>query len=372
MGALSIRFAEVTHKGRRSENQDNTVILMMPGEGILAAVADGMGGHQGGGVASSTALDAIGQSLFDGASIRDAVHTANQKVRERAQRSELNGMGTTVVGAHLEGDHYHVFNVGDSRAYCVTPAGTTQISLDHSFVFESLRDGSLTEEQLLTSKWKNALTRSISGETPLEVDVFGPFSAEEPHILLLCSDGLYKSVPDSLLAKVVLGTDDPKAGAKALVDVAFRRGSDDNISVVIVEFGSTSRSPDGITLPQPIEIQDSIDVSGEAVTGKGEATDRSRASTIVSPRRLAGIIGFLILAFLAVGWKLGFWRTETAPRLPTPAGISEGLLSPEPSTLGQESVGGGEGSDPGDFPDGVGNEKPDPDSLKGPGGNGGW
>lgn len=101
--------------------------------------------------------------------------------------------------------------------------------------------------------WKNALTRSLGGDDSVEVDEFGPFATTDPQVLLLCSDGVYKSVPDDLIERVVLGTPDVNVAAKALVDVAYRRGSDDNLSAVMIEFGYLQRTASPLELPPSID-----------------------------------------------------------------------------------------------------------------------
>ncbi|MBL0169098.1 MAG: serine/threonine-protein phosphatase [Gemmatimonadaceae bacterium] len=144
-----------------------------------------------------------------------------------------------------------MFNVGDSRAYHITVDGAEQVTEDHSFVAEAAKHGQADGVEAARSRWKNALTRSVGNEGPLEVDVFGPFTTEEPHVVVLCSDGVYKGTPDHVISSVVRAVPDVTTAAQTLIDVAFRRGSDDNMSAVLLEFGSLPRSTE-ITLPVPL------------------------------------------------------------------------------------------------------------------------
>ena len=250
-----MRVSGITEKGRRSENQD-AVSLSGPREGPwLAAVADGMGGHKGGAHASRRALEIVEAAFEEGLGISEAVDRANDMLNAESERPEFHGMGTTIVGLAVADHRVHVFNVGDSRAYRLTAGRIEQVTEDHSFVAEALRDGTMTEEAAAASEWGNMITRSLGGGDPVQVDLFGPYALHEPEIFLLCSDGLHKSVSDRLILEVVLGTPDLDSAAQALIDVAFRRGSDDNISVVLVEFGAVTRSAEPPVLPPPVETQ---------------------------------------------------------------------------------------------------------------------
>jgi PPM family protein phosphatase len=254
-------FSAFTHQGRRRENQDAVLSRTLPDGRDLFIVADGMGGHLGGSRASSLASTEIARELSRGLSIWEAVDACQTKLQRTAADEDLYGMGTTVTGALIDGSEVTVFNVGDSRAYFISAMGIEQVTEDHSFVAESVKKGTMSEAEALRSRWANALTRSLGGDPGndgqdhVDVDVFGAFDVREPAVLLLCSDGLYKSVPDHLILKVVLGTPDVAVAARALASVAFRRGSDDNISAILCEFGSLDRRGADFTLPDDIEQQ---------------------------------------------------------------------------------------------------------------------
>jgi len=318
---MQIGSAGHTHVGRRKENQD-AIRIERVGESWLAAVADGMGGHKGGAHASRRALEVVTDCLRSGDSIQEAVHQANTVLNEESQRPELQGMGTTIVGVVVNGTHYHVFNVGDSRAYRIRPDGVKQITRDHSFVEDAVRAGTMSASAAAASRWGNALTRSLGGGDDAEVDVFGSFDGRGPEFLVLCSDGVYRTLPDTLMGEIVCGTSSVQSAAQALVDVAYRRGSDDNLSAVVIEFGIVPRSPKPIELPPPVDEQQrqarTMGVPDQAPQrsadpGSGQAPGRLQPP-VEAPRgngrRGRGAVPYAAVALAAVVGLLGWlgWR----------------------------------------------------------------
>jgi len=250
------RAAGYTHTGRRKSNQDAVVVRTFASGAELVAIADGMGGHLAGEVASALALESLVASLEAGASLRDSVVAANARVHaESAAHPDRQGMGTTLVALLRDGDGYHIANVGDSRAYRVEAETILRLTDDHSFVAEALRDGSMSAEEAARSPWRNALTRAIGTDPSVQVDVFGPFEVDAPHAVLLCTDGLYRAVDDDVIREYVLSVGELATVAETLAALAFRRGSDDNISVAVIEFERLERRPPRITLPLPIPVQ---------------------------------------------------------------------------------------------------------------------
>lgn len=248
------RIATYTHAGRRSGNQDAVLSTTFTDGSLLLAVADGMGGHLAGEIASATALEALHSALGTGVALREAFHAANDSVlRAASGDSARSGMGTTLVGVLFERGEYRVGNVGDSRAYRMRGDRIEQVTDDHSFIAEAIREGSMSPHEAARSPWRNALTRAIGTERSVQVDVFGPIRPEPGEVLLLCSDGLYKSVPEDMLLEVATSTENVDAAVQALGALAFRRGSDDNISAVMVEFGTLSRRGMELTVPVPVQ-----------------------------------------------------------------------------------------------------------------------
>jgi len=171
-------------------------------------------------------------------------------------------MGTTLVAMLQTGAVFEIANVGDSRGYLVCSRGIRALTLDHSFVAEAVRSGAMSAEQAAGSPWRNALTRAVGTDATIEIDVFGPYRARGGEAVVLCSDGLHKCVDEALLAEYLLATENAEAAAQALAALAFRRGSDDNISVAVAEFGALARRRAEVTLPVSIARQIEVGPGG--------------------------------------------------------------------------------------------------------------
>lgn len=208
-------------------------------KGMLFLVADGMGGHQAGDVASRQAVEyVVGQYYGDtqhdiGTSLVRAYRGANRLINEQAEADESKaGMGTTLVGAVVLGQKVFVANVGDSRAYLIGHGGTVQITEDHSWVEEQVRAGLLTPEQARVHPQRNLVTRALGSKASVEVDLFeGQINRGDS--LLLCSDGLTGYVRDPEIEAIVR-QNSPQDAGRQLVELAKERGGRDNITVMIV------------------------------------------------------------------------------------------------------------------------------------------
>lgn len=244
MNFFHCRSAATSVQGRRPSNQDAVADVRLPDGRHLVAVADGMGGHSSGEVASSLALEVLVDELRAGARLLEAVQSANAAVFEEAARDASRaGMGTTLIALLRTDAVYEIANVGDSRAYRLDPRGIARLTKDHSFAEEAASKALMGPDEIARSPWRNALTRSIGTQESVEVDLFGPFEiAGRPHTVMLCSDGLYRSLSDDAAWHHLIGAPDPTTGARILIDLALRHGSDDNISVAVVAF-ETADSP---------------------------------------------------------------------------------------------------------------------------------
>lgn len=217
----------------------------------LVAVADGMGGHRAGEIASKRALEALVAGLQSGDSLADAVNKANRVVYAAAQENaEWTGMGTTIVALLRSEDRYHIANVGDSRAYRVTPAAVQQITRDHSVTAEAIASGHISAEEARNSRWKNALTRAVGTDANVDVDIFGPFDAAQPHRVLLCSDGLHGSISQPSIQRCVGNGSDAFNAVERLTEEAFRNGSSDNISAAVVVFEADRKAASAPSRPR--------------------------------------------------------------------------------------------------------------------------
>ncbi len=226
----------------RDINQDYIFISETPVGNLpnLFLVADGMGGHKAGDLASEYTVSRIREAVEKSMQniplqiLKSAFHYANQRLLEKAQESEsYMGMGTTLVAVTVVDNTAYVANVGDSRLYKVGK-DIQQITTDHSLVEEMVRMGEISREQARNHPEKNIITRAIGVSGQAEPDYFDT-NLEPGECLLLCSDGLSNMIEDSQIREILERRVDLKSGAQELVDTANRNGGRDNIAVVLVE-----------------------------------------------------------------------------------------------------------------------------------------
>lgn len=235
---LATRSSWHTDRALRAMNQDAVLIRTLPGRRELAAVCDGMGSHEAGGLASRLALETLAGELEKGEELRRAVERANTKVRETmAEDPDLDGMGTTLVALLREDDRYTIANVGDSRAYRIDDEGIRQITRDHSFVAEAMASGEMSQEEALRSPWRHAITRNLGGGDSVQVDLFEGAPAATPHVVVLCSDGVHGVLDDKAIERVVRASPHVRDTARILCEEAIRNGTQDNVSAAVVAFG---------------------------------------------------------------------------------------------------------------------------------------
>jgi protein phosphatase len=227
---IQLSFGFQSHQGPRETNEDTVLSVGLPDGRWLLAVADGMGGLSAGELASKTALGALYRMLTEGSTLVEAAKEGNSAILNKASDQE---MGTTLVAALLTGSRVELINVGDSRAYHLDPLGLLQITLDHTVGQEALRNGTLDSQEALSSPMARALSRYLGGGEEVAVDYFGPFEITERGWLLLCSDGLHNVFSTAEIEKMLVGESDPEAAASRLVEEALRKGTDDNVSVVL-------------------------------------------------------------------------------------------------------------------------------------------
>ena len=234
------RLAVESIAGQRPYQEDSVLARVLPDGRTLLAVADGMGGHAAGEVASQLALEALIEAVEQGRDLGEAFRSANERVHRQAQDPGKQGMGTTLVALLIDGSEYFVANVGDSRVYLLSGEGVRRLTEDHSFVAEAMRRGQ-SEAEAMATPWKDALTRSVGTEEEVEVDTSGPRPLPADAAFVICSDGLYKALSDDDLRDRFLESSGPQGAAQSLVAAAFEAGSDDNISVAIAELGEVPR-----------------------------------------------------------------------------------------------------------------------------------
>jgi PPM family protein phosphatase len=241
------RLAVESIAGQRPYQEDSVLAETLPDGRTLLAVADGMGGHAAGEVASQLALETLVEAVREGRSLSEGFRLANERVHRMAMDPGKQGMGTTLVAVLVEGTSYWVANVVDSRAYLVSARDIRRLTEDHSFVAEAMKRGQ-SEAEAMSTPWRDALTRSIGTELEVEADVTGPHSLEPDAAFVICSDGLYKALSDDEIREHFVRTGGVEGAAETLVSAALNEGSDDNISVAIAEYGEVPREPTPATM----------------------------------------------------------------------------------------------------------------------------
>lgn len=228
---MRIEVGSATDIGRVRERNEDSVLVDPP----LYVVADGMGGHRGGQVASRVALETLEELAADGGSLSDHVRGANRAVWDRSVEDErLSGMGTTLTAARIEGASALIAHVGDSRAYLLRDGMLRQLTADHTLVARMVRSGEITEAEADVHPHKNVLTRALGTDEEVEVDE-DTIALLDGDRLLLCSDGLTGMVTEDQIQAILEQSDRPQQAADRLVKAANRAGGIDNITVVVLD-----------------------------------------------------------------------------------------------------------------------------------------
>lgn len=243
---VRVHIGARTDLGRVRENNEDKYEFYVPEDpeilalkGSLYAVADGMGGHSAGQIASEVALKTAIEYYYSDESplieesLRAALKQANGMVFDLSRSiPDRQGMGTTSTILVIRGDEAYIAQVGDSRCYRVRGSKIEQISEDHSWVNEQVKLGALTHDQAMMSPFKNIITRSIGNAPNVDVDIFS-IQIEEGDIFILCSDGLSNEVTDNEIRDAVNNNTSPSTAAWNLVDKALEHGGRDNTTILI-------------------------------------------------------------------------------------------------------------------------------------------
>jgi protein phosphatase len=229
---MRVRVGAASDIGQVREGNEDSFLLMDP----LFAVADGMGGHRGGEVASELALKTI-EDLFSAheGSLTEQVERANRAVFERSQSDRaVSGMGTTLTAALVQAAQVRLAHVGDSRAYLFRDGELHLLTEDHTLVHRMVQEGEITEEEAENHPHRNIVTRALGVEGVVQVDE-AVVEARPGDRILLCTDGLTGMVGGDEIAAVLRSTPDPQEAVELLVAAANRAGGIDNITAVIVD-----------------------------------------------------------------------------------------------------------------------------------------
>jgi protein phosphatase len=256
-----VNHASLSDMGmRRANNQDSLAVMVTDDvatwatRGHLMMVADGMGAHAAGELASKLAVDNIPHTyfklrdLYPPAALRQAIRDANTVIHAKGQSSiGFHGMGTTCSCLVLLPQGALVAHIGDSRVYRLRGKALEQLTFDHSLVWEMAAAGQMAQEDVPAYIPKNVITRSLGPHSTVHVDLEGPYNAAAGDVFLLCSDGLSGPVSDEELG-AILQCMEPEEAAETLVDLANLRGGPDNISVIVARVGG-----DGLPKLPPVD-----------------------------------------------------------------------------------------------------------------------
>jgi serine/threonine protein phosphatase PrpC len=325
---MRLVFAAATDVGRMRKNNEDSYLSSQP----VAAVADGMGGHSAGEVASAIAIEELaalgGRGPWENETaatddLKQAILRANRRIREMAASDrKLNGMGTTLVALLEDGDMVHVANVGDSRGYLLRQGELSQVTVDHSLVQELVDDGRLSPEDAERHPQRSVITRALGIDPEVEFDLF-TYKLQVGDRLLLCSDGLSDVVEPAQIRKVLLRIPSAQRAARELIGVANEQGGPDNITVIVVDAvdeATALAAEDGGDTTGDLDAGSAtgalppVDAGTDGARGRGGraarvAEDRSLAKHRRLQRFLiAGIVVLLLAAALVAGRSFLFSR----------------------------------------------------------------
>jgi len=235
-GAIDVSWAAVTHTGLRRDNNQDAVLADFP----LFVVADGMGGHIGGEIASTSTVERLRPVAASGEVSTKVIEKALAKaVKDIASHAETtdDGTGTTVTGVFLDADgdtvHWVTLNIGDSRVYLLRDGSIQQITTDHSVVQELIAAGRLSPEEAENHPYGNVITRAVGPSESVTPD-YVRLDVVDGDRFVVCSDGLTKELTDYGIQHFLAEHEDPAAAVDAMLEAALENGGRDNISIVVV------------------------------------------------------------------------------------------------------------------------------------------
>jgi len=242
-GVISLKYGIKTDVGlKRQLNEDNCNVLYgYLGVPTCFVIADGMGGHKCGEVASKLAVDSVCNHLLKASwetedisgLLKNIISSVNDEVYQFSLLDEsTQGMGTTLIIAVLKNKKLSIGHIGDSRVYLVRENSIQKVTSDHSFIEELVRNGSITKDEAINHPKKNMITRAVGYELDLEVDTY-EIDFIENDVVLLCTDGLTNMLNEEEILDIIIKIQDPQVACDTLIQNANNKGGEDNITVII-------------------------------------------------------------------------------------------------------------------------------------------
>ena len=314
--ATRVTYGGATHAGKvRAVNQDSYWIGEVPGKGTLGVVADGMGGHNTGEVASQQAVTVFRTALqrsraHPPAAIARSAQAANLEIYAYAVANPENrGMGTTLTAVLIDDQVAIVGHVGDSRAYLIRDGVIEQLTHDHSWVADRVRQGLLTEEEARRHRWRNVITNALGATATFKLDL-QHFEVRDGDRILVCSDGVSMLLSDVMMTSIV-GGHGPQEAAEMLLAEANDRGSPDNVTAVVLHVQHVVARPKRYTLPEHVEPS-SIEIT-DTLSGIRSVEDAFPVQSLLTAMRRQAwypyrmwIVGSLYLLLLVLVFAI--WR----------------------------------------------------------------
>lgn len=300
---MNLAVGARTDVGQVREGNEDSFLADAP----LFVIADGMGGHVAGDVASATAIEIVQKErsqldASDPDSVARVVQDANVAIFEKALGdSSLRGMGTTCTLLLVDGSTAHVAHVGDSRAYLWRDGQLSQVTEDHTLVGRMVAEGRLSPEEAQHHPQRSMITRALGVDDKVEVDQL-TLELVAGDIVLLCSDGLSSMLSTDEIRDVLADDGDVQGKADRLVELANDAGGEDNITVVLVEAGADSGA-------QSVPGHHTADLGPRTATDPAADTGYHRAVEITPRRRgrRAVFVLVVVAALLAGGWLVAQW-----------------------------------------------------------------
>ena len=294
---MNLAVGAKTDVGRVREGNEDSFFADAP----LFAVADGMGGHLAGDVASATAVEVIKgdgpTDEVDPEALADMVRAANQAIWDKARDDDnLRGMGTTCTLVYIDDSRAEIAHVGDSRLYLFRDGQLEQVTQDHTLVGRMVREGKLRPEEAERHPQRSIVTRALGVDENVEVDRFS-LDLSEGDRLLICSDGLSSMLSSDDIAGALSSHSDPQAAADALVDLANAAGGEDNITVVVIDAGAEAGTTT-VTAEHRSDLGERTNTDPAADTGYHQVVQAAPAR---KPRwRRSLVVTLLVLALVGV------------------------------------------------------------------------
>lgn len=242
-----MKVCGLTDNGLLREHNEDSLFVSDLEDFPLFIVADGMGGHNAGEIASSIAVETIKAKFIENKkdlvhkrninkTIEESVYEANKKIYFKALgSSQCSGMGTTLTMAYIFENKIHIGHIGDSRAYYINDIGIEQITEDDSLVNELIKNGSITAEEAINHPQRNVITKALGTSIDIDVNI-QTIKYKAGDTLIICSDGLSNMVQIDTILDIVQSKEDINSVCKRLVQIANENGGLDNITVIVIKF----------------------------------------------------------------------------------------------------------------------------------------